>query len=301
MSATTTDPAKPLREFKPAKKFFVGIDSDGCVFDSMEIKQKECFAPMFIKHFHLQAASKYARETWEFVNLYSKTRGCNRFLALSKSLKLLRERPEVTARQVAIADTKSLDDWIARETRLGNETLTAEVKGGNETLAPILAWSRAVNAAIEDIVQGVPPFPLVRDCLEKITTQADAMVISQTPGDALQREWAEHKIGSYVKLIAGQEMGTKTEHLKFAAVDKYPAENILMIGDAPGDLKAAKSNGVLFYPIVPHHEEQSWQFLLEDALPRFFAGKFAGDFERRLAAEFEASLPNDPSWMIGRK
>ena len=45
--------------------------------------------PMFIQHFHLQAASKYARQTWEFVNLYSKTRGCNRFLALSASLKFL--------------------------------------------------------------------------------------------------------------------------------------------------------------------------------------------------------------------
>ena len=66
------DSAQPLRDFKPQAKFFVGIDSDGCVFDTMEIKHKECFAPMFIKHFHLQAASKYAREDWEFVNLYSK-------------------------------------------------------------------------------------------------------------------------------------------------------------------------------------------------------------------------------------
>jgi len=31
-----------------------------------------------------------------------------------------------------------------------------------------------------------------------------------------------------------------------------------MIGDAPGDMIAAKSNGVLFNPINPHHEEDSW-------------------------------------------
>ena len=72
------DSANVLRKFKPTQEFFIGIDSDGCVFDSMEIKHKECFAPMFIKHFSLQAVSKYAREVWEFVNLYSKTRGCNR-------------------------------------------------------------------------------------------------------------------------------------------------------------------------------------------------------------------------------
>ena len=296
-SAPATDSAGPLRDFKPAKKFFIGIDSDGCVFDTMEIKHKECFTPMFIKHFHLQAASRHARETWEFVNLYSKSRGCNRFHALSLGLNLLRERPEVLARGVAVAETKSIDEWTARETRLGNDTLAAEVKAGNKALEPVLDWSRAVNAAIADIVHGVPPFPLVRECLAKLTAQADAMVISQTPGEALRREWAEHKIDGHVKLIAGQEMGTKTEHLKFAATGKYPRENILMIGDAPGDLKAAKGNGVLFYPIVPHREEQSWQYLLEEGLPRFFAGQFAGEFENRLAGEFEASLPSAPPWM----
>ena len=90
-------PAQILRDFKPSKEFFIGIDSDGCVFDSMEIKHKECFAPMFIKHFGLQAVSKYAREVWEFVNLYSKTRGANRFPALSRSLSLLKARPQVIA------------------------------------------------------------------------------------------------------------------------------------------------------------------------------------------------------------
>src|SRR5580704_5442768 len=115
--------AQALRDFKPAKKFFVGIDSDGCVFDSMEIKHTECFVPMFIKHFHLQAASKYARETWEFVNLYSKSRGCHRFHALSQSLKLLRDRPEVLARGVTAAETKNLDAWIAREAKLSNDSL----------------------------------------------------------------------------------------------------------------------------------------------------------------------------------
>ena len=41
-----SDPAQVLRDFKPSREFFIGIDSDGCIFDSMEIKHKECFAPM---------------------------------------------------------------------------------------------------------------------------------------------------------------------------------------------------------------------------------------------------------------
>ncbi len=290
------DSAQALRDFKPANEFFVGIDSDGCVFDSMEIKHKECFTPMFVKHFHLQAVSKYARETWDFVNLYSKTRGANRFPALSRALNLLRARPEVTARNVKVPETKALDEWIARETKLGNAALATEVKNGNQALAAVKVWSDAVNDCVEDIVHGVPPFPLVRESLEKIRRRADAMVISQTPTPALEREWAEHGIEKYVQIIAGQEMGTKTEHLKYAAVGKYPADKILMIGDAPGDYKAAKSNGALFYPIDPGGEELSWKRFHDEALDRFFNSSYAGEYEAKLIKEFDARLPEKPGW-----
>ncbi len=97
-----SDPASVLKELTPRKDFFIGIDSDGCAFDTMEIKQKECFCPNFIKHYGLQAVSKYARETWEFVNLYSKDRGCNRFIAVIRALDLLRERPETKTRGVKV-------------------------------------------------------------------------------------------------------------------------------------------------------------------------------------------------------
>ncbi|MEE9562616.1 MAG: HAD family hydrolase, partial [Thermoanaerobaculia bacterium] len=79
----TTHPeaAQPLAELEPQHEFFVGIDSDGCAFDTMEIKHKECFIPNIIKHWGLQPVSKYAREAAEFVNLYSQWRGTNRWPA----------------------------------------------------------------------------------------------------------------------------------------------------------------------------------------------------------------------------
>jgi hypothetical protein len=70
--------AQALIDFQPQHDFFVGIDSDGCAFDAMEIKHQECFTPNTIKWWGLQAVSKYARETCLFVNLYSTTRGLNR-------------------------------------------------------------------------------------------------------------------------------------------------------------------------------------------------------------------------------
>lgn len=291
-----SDPAQVLRDHQPSKEFFVGIDSDGCIFDSMEIKHKECFAPMFIKSWHLQAVSKYAREVWEFVNLYSKSRGCNRFPALTSAIKLLGERPEVKARNVSMPDVSAVDEWMNRETKLGNATLDAEVAGGNQGLAPVKVWSDAVNASVKDIVEGVPPFPLVKETLTKISAKADSMCISQTPIEALEREWSEHGIREFVSIIAGQEMGTKRQHLEMAAKGKYPSDKILMIGDAPGDRKAARSNGALFFPINPGSEEKSWERLHREALDRFFAGTYAGDYENELEAEFEACLPENPPW-----
>jgi len=291
-----SDPAEALRTFAPSKEFFIGIDSDGCVFDSMEIKHKECFAPMFIKHHSLQAVSKYAREVWEFVNLYSKTRGCNRFHALLRALDLLRERPEVLARNVKVPRYPALEEWVQRESKLGNATLDAEVAGGNEGLAHIKVWSDAVNASVKDIVHGVPPFPLVADTLTAGNTQADCMVISQTPNEALEREWAENQLDSFISLIAGQEMGTKTQHLAMAAKEKYSGENILMIGDAPGDHAAAAANGALFFPINPGDEEASWQRLHTEGLERFFAGTFAGEYQQALMDEFDRRLPDSPPW-----
>ncbi len=292
-----SEPIQKLKELDPTKEFFVGIDSDGCVFDSMEIKQKECFCPQFVNHFDMQPVSKYARETWEFVNLYSKTRGCNRFLAVTHALDLLSDRKEVKSRGVRVPQMGGLREWITRETKLGNPALEREVAtNDNEDLNRALRWSHEVNEAVARIVRNVPPFPLVRESLEKIVEKADAVVVSQTPTEALEREWKEHGIESFVRMIAGQEMGTKTEHLQYAAKDKYPSEKILMVGDAPGDYKAARANNALFFPINPGHEEESWKRFADEALDRFFAGSFAGDYQQKLLDEFESYLPEKPSW-----
>ena len=293
------NPHKILDELKPEKEFFIGIDSDGCVFDTMEIKQKECFCPQFVKHFGLQRVSKYARETWEFVNLYSKTRGVNRFNALIRAIDLLSQREEVKLRNAKMPDLIPVIDWVRKESKLGNPALikyAAEVN--NPVISQTLNWSIEVNKEIERLVFDIPPFPYVIESLEKMKSKADLMVVSQTPVEALKREWEEHNISGFVKLIAGQEYGTKSEHLKYAAKGKYPDNKILMIGDAPGDLKAAKSNGVLFYPINPGHEDSSWKKFYDEALDKFFAGNYKGDYENNLISEFQNYLPENPNWKV---
>jgi phosphoglycolate phosphatase-like HAD superfamily hydrolase len=292
----------PLRAFgaNPDRhSFFIGIDSDGCAFDTMEVKHKECFIPQFIHHFGLAAVSKYAREAGEFVNLYSIDRGVNRFPAYLKTLDLLARRPEVGRRGVTVPNPEGLRAWIGRESRLGDPALMAEVgRSGDPDLALALRWSQAVNGAIGEMVRGVPPFPLVRESLAGLAGRADVMVVSATPGEALRREWEEHDLARHVALIAGQEMGGKAEHLRLAAAG-YDRDRVLMVGDAPGDRKAAEANGVLFYPIDPGHEEESWARFHDEALPRFLAGTYAGAYMAEQLARFARLLPATPPWPVG--
>jgi phosphoglycolate phosphatase-like HAD superfamily hydrolase len=261
-----------LKDLPKKHDFFIGFDSDGCVFDTMELKHKECFCPAVIKHMECQPVSKAAREVWDFVNLYSKTRGCNRFLAIQHFRDLLRERKDVQARKFKVMELKELDAWIERETKLGNPALTAEVeKTGNEELKRMLDWSLEVNSRVADM--------------------------SQTPLEALEREWEENDMTQYVNLIAGQEHGTKSEHILYATEGKgYDSDKILKVGDAPGDYKAAMDNHAFFYPIIPGLEEMSWQRLVDEGLNKFFNGTFAGTYQQMLLNEFDAALPDQPSW-----
>jgi phosphoglycolate phosphatase-like HAD superfamily hydrolase len=286
-----------LQALRPDRDFFVGIDSDGCAFDTMEIKQKECFCPNFIKFWGFQPVATATRQTWEFVNLYSKHRGTNRFLAVIETIHLLAERKEVKARNFTMPDISALSEWVRNETRLGNPALAAFAAEVNDPeIDRALAWSKKVNEDISQIVFGIPPFPFVKESLERLQNYADMIVVSQTPGEALKREWEEHDIDRFAKVIAGQEFGTKSEHLKYAAKGKYPDTQILMIGDAPGDLKAAHNNGVLFYPINPGSEELSWERFYKQGIDRFLSQKYLGDYQDKLIADFEKLLPEKPHW-----
>ncbi|MBN2552449.1 MAG: HAD family hydrolase [Spirochaetales bacterium] len=286
-----------LRKLEPRHDFFIGIDSDGCAFPSMELKHKECFIPNIVKHWKLQSISRYVREAAEFVNLYSRWRGENRFPALLRVFDLLEERPEVANSGARIPEVPVLREWVASAASLGNPTLKQEIDGNPDPeLIQTLKWSEAVNEAIADMVVELPPFPGVREALERMAEKADVIVVSGTPGEALQREWDEHGIARYVRIIAGQELGKKREHLSLAAGGKYETEKILMIGDAPGDMEAAKAVGARFYPIEPGNEESSWQRLLGEALNRFFEGSYAGAYEDGLIERFSRLLPDTPPW-----
>jgi phosphoglycolate phosphatase-like HAD superfamily hydrolase len=275
----------------------VGLDSDGCVFDSMETKHKRCFIPNTIEHWRLQPIAPQARAAAEFVSLYSKWRGINRFPALLKTFELLRDWPEAVRTRTPLPDVTPLEAWVHSGTALANPALEAEcARSGDPVLKQALEWSQAINRAVTGLLEELLPFPWVRECAEKLVRQADVICVSVAPTEELQREWQRHDIARYASLIAGQEMGGKKDHLKAVSAGKYAAHSVLMVGDTPGDLAAAQANGALFFPIDPGQEKQSWERFYHEGIGRFFDHTFAGDYQASLLEEFEKLLPETPPW-----
>ncbi|WP_394276602.1 HAD family hydrolase [Luteococcus sp.] len=290
--------AQVLVDFQPTKDFFVGIDSDGCAMDAMDIKHTECFTPCYIKYFDLQPVSTLARETALFVNLGSVTRGLNRWLALRQLLDLLRDRTEVAERGVVIPEYPELSDFIDSGHPLSDKGIAAyAAEHPSATIDRCIAWGNGVNATINDMVHGCGPFPGVREAMQAMDAAGvDQMTVSATPLHALEKEWSEHGLAQYMKVIAGQEMGGKAQHVQFAAKGKYDDDKILLIGDAPGDRDAAATAGCLYYPINPGAEKQSWHRFVAEALPKFLDGSYAGDYQQALITEFETYLPAEVPW-----
>ena len=153
-----------LRNFIPKHDFFIGIDSDGCVFDTMEAKQKEFFIPNALKYFNLYDISEEVRETWEFVNLYSVFRGGNRFTSLVKVFELLKDRKSIRESGFRLPDLTSLKNWIQIETKLSNSNLHKYFESNYDPdLEKVVKWTEAVNKEITEELGSIPPFNTCRD------------------------------------------------------------------------------------------------------------------------------------------
>lgn len=78
---------------------------------------------------------------------------------------------------------------------------------------------------------------------------------------------------------------------------KYDKDKIIMLGDASGDLNAAKANNLTFYAINPGDEAISWKRFHDEAFGNFIAGEYMGEYEKMIIDEFEISLPEQPQWV----
>lgn len=267
--------------------FFIGVDSDGTVFDTMTIKHKIAFGPLAIKVFELEQIKDAFTEAYEYVNLYSGLRGTNRFPALMLSF----DRLEEQGLGEFLPDYGDLKLFCCTFTTYSNTTLTEFMKSNSSGfLDRLMEWSVSGDAIVKEHTAHNMPFENVSHALAKAKEFCNIGVISAASTKALDTEWKNGGIFQFTDLLLGQEFGSKAQQLKSVLKGGYANGKALMIGDAKGDLEAAKANDMLFYPIIPNKEGQCWRKFLEEGLDMFISGRYAGEYEERLLNKFFEAL-----------
>lgn len=276
------------------KPFFIGIDSDGTVFDSMEIKHKRVFQPVAIELFEMgEVGADYCRIA-EAINLYSVLRGINRFEGLALAFKRL--AAESAAGAEVVAGHEALQAFVQSGSPLSLAALEAyHAAKPSEFLARVIEWSQRSDALYEAIMEaeGTPAFPGIRAVLEQAAAQAELVVISSSSRVTLEQDWGKAGLLPIISRVEGQEQGNKSKQLAGSLVGRTDRHTALMMGDALSDLDAANDHGILFYPITPGAEAAAWERFAQEALARFFAGTYAGAYQESLLADFRKVLQPD--------
>lgn len=276
---------KDLQHFTPAKAWLVCVDSDGCAMDTMDIKHFRCFGPCMVEEWNLQKWEKPILERWNEINLYSMTRGVNRFKGLAMAL------TEINRTYCPIEGVEELTEWVQSAPELSNravEQAAATAKG--PCLAKALAWSQKVNASINALPESEKkPFPGAAEGLEAAHAVADVAVVSSANREAVEEEWSRCGLLGKVDVVCCQDTGSKADCIAALLGKGYAPDHVVMVGDAPGDKTAAEKNGVWFYPILVRHEAESWAELAGTALPRLQTGDFAS-YAAEMAARFSDNL-----------
>ncbi len=269
-----------------SNKYLICVDSDGCAMDTMTSKHIKCFGPCMVKEWGLENWEGPILKRWNQVNLYTLTRGINRFQGLYRALE------EIAEKYTPVDGLEELGEWVEHTPELSNESLQREIeKTDSYILKKALRWSQAVNERIQAL-EGKEklPFPGVKEALAYARDFADLAVVSSANKQAVLEEWEAHGLMPYMNEVMAQDAGSKAHCIQKLAKKGYDRDRILMVGDALGDYKAAQENGVYFYPILAQREEESWQEFREEAIPRRKDGEYGGSYQKEKLEAFMENL-----------
>ena len=253
--------------------------------DTMDIKHFRCFGPCMVEEWGLEQWSEPILNRWNAINLYSGTRGINRFKGLAMAL------TEIDKVYRPIEGVAELAAWAEHAPELSNQAIAEAAKTAKgPALAKALSWSKKVNAAIDALPESDKKlFPGVAEALAAAHNAADVAIVSSANREAVEEEWTRCGLLPSVDVLCCQDSGSKAACIAQLKAKGYDPAHILMVGDAPGDQAAAAKNGVLFYPILARHEVDSWAEFTAKALPALLGGSYAAYGEEK-AAQFEKNL-----------
>lgn len=275
-----------ISEFTKKHEFLVCVDSDGCAMDTMDIKHFRCFGPCMVDEWELGTWREEILSRWNDINLYTMTRGINRFKGLAMALS------EISKMYTPIEGIAELVRWASTSPELSNSALSREIEAKTDcpALRKALRWSEAVNKAITELPESeVKPFPLAREALEMAHGIADVAIVSSANLGAVLEEWEKHGLLAHTDIVLAQNAGSKAACIAKLLEKGYAKGNVVMCGDAPGDLDAAKKNGVWFYPILVGREKESWQEFMDTALGKLTLGGYS-EYNSLKEKEFSDNL-----------
>lgn len=275
-----------LEKFNKQKDYIICIDSDGCAIDTMDIKHIKCFGPCMVTEWNLEEWKEPILERWNEVNLYTLTRGINRFKGLAVAL------TEINDKYVKIEGLDEFVKWTEETKELSNEALEVEIqKTNNICIKKALEWSKSVNESIDLLSDDEKrPFEGVKEAIIEAKKKADITIVSSANEKAVLDEWSKHGLLEHVDIVLTQNIGSKTYCISKLIEKGYSKNNALMVGDALGDLKAAESNGVSFYPIMVKKEKESWSRFTKEALEKFIGNSYSGEYQEKVIDEFKENL-----------
>ena len=274
-----------LQAFAKQKDYLICVDSDGCAMDTMDIKHFRCFGPCMVEEWGLEEWATPILNRWNAINLYSGTRGINRFKGLAMAL------TEIDKVYRPIEGVAELAAWAEHAPEMSNQAIAEAAKTAKgPCLAKALSWSKKVNAAIDALPESdKKPFPGVPEALAAAHQAADVAIVSSANREAVEEEWTRCGLLPSVDVHCCQDSGPKAACIAQLKAKGYDPAHILMVGDAPGDQAAAQKNGVLFYPILARHEAESWAEFTAKALPALLSGGY-GPYGEEMARRFEKNL-----------
>lgn len=275
-----------LECYKKKKEYLICVDSDGCAMDTMDAKHITCFGPCLIPVWGLSQWKEDILNRWNEINLYTMTRGINRFKGLAMILAEINEncRP--------ISGIDEFVQWSLEAPELSNASVKCQwEQTGSKVFGQALEWSEEVNRRIGRMPEETKcAFPGVREALQAAHVFADVAVVSSANRKAVEEEWQRQGIMDYVDVILAQDDGAKSSCIRTLLDKGYAPDHVIMVGDAPGDCQAAMENGVHYYPILVRHEEMSWRRFQSDALKRLEEGGCDAQWQEQMIMEFKENL-----------
>ncbi len=259
--------------FERRHDYLICVDSDGCVMDTMNCKHFHCFGPCMVAEWGLEAWQEEILDRWNVINLFSMTRGINRFKGLAMAL------GEINTQYKPIPGIAALQQWTETAPALSNDGISkaiAEAEGEAKViLEKALAWSKAVNAAIVKLDESLKvPYEGAAEGLAAAHRFADVAMVSSANRDAVEEEWGKFGLLAHTDIVLAQDIGSKAACIAGMLKFGYDPKKVLMIGDAPGDSDAAAKNGVYYYPILVNHEQESWAEAIAVAYDKLQTGSY---------------------------